>query len=511
MRRPILCLVPAWFALATGVLPVARAQEKLGLFAGDGDVGTVLHEGRTQFDPGQGMYTVSSSGANIWGTHDDFRYVWTKVSGDVALTATIQFVGSKGNAHRKAALMLRQSLDPGSAYVDVARHGNGLTSLQYRDTQGAETHEVEIASVGPQRVRTERRGSYAYVYAGDASGPLKFSGAAMRVDLSGEFYVGLAVSAHDKDATETATFADVKLDHLQPAATRPVLYSTLETVIVVSSDRRVRYTAPEHFEAPNWTRDGAALILNQDGGLRRWTLDDGVYPNDRTLPLQTASTPIATGAQRKCNNDHGLSPDGAQVAISDSSAPDGVSHVYLLPMAGGTPRLITQKGPSYWHGWSPDGKMLAFTGQRGGEFDIYTIPVEGGAETRLTTAPGLDDGPEYSPDGQWIYFNSERTGAMQIWRMHPDGSGQEQVLHSDRNDWFPHLSPDGKWMVFVSYAPGVKGHPANQDVELRLVSLSNNKQTTLAKLFGGQGTMNVPSWSPDSSKVAFVSYATVAQ
>lgn len=489
--------------------PGAAAQ--VGSFSSRGDVGTVLHPGSSRFDAAKGTYTVSGSGENMWSTHDEFQYVWTKVSGDVALSADIAFVGTKGNAHRKAALMIRQSLDTGSAYVDVARHGDGLTSLQYRDTAGAVTHEVETAAVAPQRVRIERRGDYAYVFVGDGKGKPAFSGAAMRVEMTGELYVGLAVCAHDKDAVETAVFSNVQMEHLTPAVAKPALYSTLETVIVGSTDRRVRHPEAVHFEAPNWTKDGAALIFNQDGGLRRWALDDGVHPTDRTRPVSTASSVIATGEQAKCNNDHGLSPDGAQLAVSDSSSTDGKSRVYVLPSAGGTPRLITQQGPSYWHGWSPDGSTLAFTGQRNGEFDIYTIPVGGGTETRLTTAPGLDDGPEYSPDGQWIYFNSERTGTMQIWRMHPDGSGQEQVLKEDSNDWFPHIAPDGKRMVFVAYKPGVKGHPPNQDVEIRMYSFADKKMIVLAKLFGGQGTMNVPSWSPDSTMVAFVSYALVAE
>ncbi len=501
----------AHLLLAVGLLlPCSRAYGQRGVFTGHGDVGKVLHPGAVRFDATAGSYTVSGSGENMWAAHDDFQYVWTKVSGDVALTADIAFVGTKGNAHRKAALMIRQSLDADSGYVDVARHGDGLTSLQYREATGAATHEVETASVAPQRVRIERRGEYAYVYTADGGGKLSFSGAAMRVDMSGDVYVGLAVCAHDKDVTETAVFSNVKLENLASSSAKPTLYSSLETAIVASSDRRVRHTEAVHFEAPNWTRDGAALIFNQEGGLRRWALDDGVHPNDRTVPLAAASTPISTGAQTMCNNDHGLSPDGTQLAISDSSV-EGKSRVYVLPVGGGTPRLVTPTAPSYWHGWSPDGTTLAFTGQRDGNFDIYTIPVGGGAETRLTTAPALDDGPEYSPDGRWIYFNSERTGVMQIWRMHPDGSGQEQVLHDASNDWFPHLSPDGKWMVFVAYKPEVKGHPPNQDVELRMMSLPDKKVTVLAKLFGGQGTMNVPSWAPDSSKIAFVSYALVPE
>jgi Tol biopolymer transport system component len=193
------------------------------------------------------------------------------------------------------------------------------------------------------------------------------------------------------------------------------------------------------------------------------------------------------------------------LAVSDSTEKKS-SQVYVLPIAGGTPKQITPNAPSYWHGWSPDGKTLAFVGQRNGDFDIYSISVDGGEEHRLTTVKGLDDGCEYSPDGQWIYFNSERSGHMQIWRMHADGSQQEQVITSETNDWFPHISPDGKWMAYLSFRPDVTGHPPDKDVTLNLRSLVDGKTKVLAKLFGGQGTINVPSWSPDSAKVAFVSY-----
>jgi Tol biopolymer transport system component len=165
--------------------------------------------------------------------------------------------------------------------------------------------------------------------------------------------------------------------------------------------------------------------------------------------------------------------------------------------------------PSYWHGWSPDGKTLAYCGERNGEYDIYTIPTEGGEEKRLTTSPGLDDGPDYSPDGQTIYFNSVRTGTMQIWRMKADGSDQQQVTSDQYNNWFPHPSPDGKWIVLLSYEKGVTGHPANKDVMLRMMPAGGGEIQVLAKLFGGQGTINVPSWSPDSRNVAFVSYRLV--
>jgi Tol biopolymer transport system component len=218
---------------------------------------------------------------------------------------------------------------------------------------------------------------------------------------------------------------------------------------------------------------------------------------------------IDTGFADRCNNDHGISPDGKMLAISDSSQDDHRSRVYILPITGGTPKRLTAKSPSYWHGWSPDGQALAFTGERDGNFDIYSVPVTGGEETRLTTAKGLDDGPDYSPDGNYIYFNSERTGTMQIWRMKPDGSAQEQITSDEFNNWFPHISPDGKWMVFLSFEKGVTGHPPNKDVMLRIMPLNDKKIKVLAKLFGGQGTINVPSWSTDSRRLAFVSYQLI--
>jgi TolB protein len=401
--------------------------------------------------------------------------------------------------------MIRQSLDADSAYAEVALSGEGLASLRFRGAKGAATHQIESNLAAPRRLRIEKRGDFIYVFlasaahsATNSNEPLRPTGASVKLPLQGSFYVGLGVSSHDNSVIAKAVFSNVDFTISAASTTPPVLYSTLETISIASNDRRVIYSSAGHFEAPNWSRDATYFVFNREGHILRLSADGGT------------PAPIDTGTAIHCNNDHGISPDSTQLAISDQSQPDQKSSVYLVPIGGGQPRRVTQNSPSYWHGWSPDGKTLAFVGQRNGEFDIYTIPVTGGEETRLTTAKGLDDGPEYSPDGKYIYFNSERTGHMQIWRMRADGAEQEQLTFDERNNWFPHISPDGKWMVFLSYESDVTGHPPNKDVELRLTEITagriDGKITILAKLFGGQGTINVPSWSPDSQQVAFVSY-----
>ena len=314
--------------------------------------------------------------------------------------------------------------------------------------------------------------------------------------------MGLYVCAHNNAAVERAVFGNVRLVRPAPASLVPYrdyLGSDLELLDTITGARTVIYHTADSLQAPNWTPDGKALVYNRNG---RMYLFDLATRQPRA---------IDTGAAVHCNNDHALSIDGRMLGISSSSPEDGnVSMVYTLPITGGAPTKITVRGPSYLHGWSPDGKYLAFTGGRGADYNIYRIPVDGGTEERLTTTKGLlDDGSEYTPDGGAIYYNSNRTGRMQVWRMRPDGSGQEQVTFDDFNNWFPHISPNGKSIVFISYDNAEVGpgeHPFYKHVYLRQMPVAGDeKPQVIAYLYGGQGTINVNSWSPDNETIAFVS------
>lgn len=496
--RPLSSTFITFLALSTMLHPSQAAE--LGLFEQQTDIGAVGKAGSAVFDPAAGSYVISGGGENMWFTNDAFHFVWKRVSGDFALQAAVEFLQPGGNAHRKACLLVRQGLEPDAAYVDVAVHGDGLTSLQFRERPGAMTHEIQANVTHPRRIGLERRGDTFFMTLPDAgNGPGAISGAFMRLKFSEPVYVGLGVCAHDNKVLESVRFSEVTLNSkIAARESRSVLHCALEIVPLGSKDRRVIYHTTRHIEAPNWSRDGKFLLFNSEGRMDRLPVAGG------------EPEPVDTGFARHCNNDHGLSPDGALLAISDQTRGGG-SRIYIVPASGGTPRQLTDLAPSYWHGWSPDGSTIAYCAERNGEFDVYTMPVSGGLERRLTTAKGLDDGPDYTPDGQFIYFNSERTGTMQIWRMKPDGTDQEQVTRDEYNNWFAHPSPDGKWIAFLSYEAGVTGHPANQPVRLRLMPIGGGPVQELARLFGGQGTMNVPSWAPDSKQLAFVSYELLAR
>jgi TolB protein len=504
-RRPFPFFFAAAVALVAGMAPAgpARAAEgsERGEFEGATEVGEVHAPGSEKFDAQKREYRITGAGQNMWAARDGFHYLWRKASGDLILTSAVRFAESKGNQHRKAGWVVRQNLEADGPYADAIVHADGLVSLQYRLVKGGTTLELRSPWKMPPRgtVRLERTGDLFTLWvAGDGTHYQPVG--SVSVPLGENVYAGLGVCAHEANAMATAVISQVGFENPGVIAEKDrVIASRLEVISVPAGERRVVYETREHIEAPNWSRDGKSLIYNSAGNLYTIAVRGG------TAKL------IDTGSAHKLNNDHGLSRDGKWVALSHQ--PADKSLVYVMPAKGGEPRLVTALGPSYWHGWSPDGKTLAYCANRNNEFDIYTIPASAensSAETRLTTAPGLDDGPDFSPDGKTIFFNSERTGLMSIFRMNADGSDQSlAVKGGEFADWFPHPSPDGKWLVFLSFDKSIKGHPPNKDVALRLMPLPGGEPKVLTRLFGGQGTINVPSWSPDSRQVAFVSYHPV--
>ena len=492
VRSLALLLVVSW-------LSCPLHAQQVGVFEGQQDVGTQVKSGLATYLPSTQQYVVEGAGSNIWADHDEFHFVYKKLAGDFILYARAEFVGRAGvEAHRKIGWMVRQRLAGNSPHVSAAVHGDGLTSLQYRKAAGTTTEETRALVTHANILQLERTGTTYTMRVAQYGQPFETVQVA-NVALGDSVYVGLFVSSHNADVTETAVFRDVRLSAPAPAGLVPYqqyLGSRLEVLEVATGNREVIYTAPNSLQAPNWRPDGKSLLYNSDRLLYNFDL------------ATRQPTVLPTGEVKNNNNDHVLSFNGTMLGISSGVDKLGGSIVYTLPATGGVPRQITPRGPSYLHSWSPDGKQLLFTGQRHNDFDIYRVPARGGKEVALTTAAGLDDGPEYTPDGRYIYFNSARTGTMQIWRMKADGTGQEAITTGEFNDWFPHISPDGKYLVFVSFLKDevpANDHPFYKHVYLRLMPTAGGPPRVIAYIYGGQGTMNTPSWSPDGKRLAFIS------
>jgi TolB protein len=499
-----------WSALLLCATLRLGADTAVGQFAQHSDIGSPAVTGSAAYDDSLQTYRLSAGGSNVWGAADQFQYASNKVKGDFIVRARVEFVGQGAELHRKLGWMVRSSLDSDSAYADACVHGDGLASLQFRRTKGATTEEIHLSVRGGDVIQFERRGN-TYTFSSAHYGEPFVSASLADVDLGEEVNVGLFLCAHSPQAKEEALFRDVRLIRPVKIGFHPYqdyIGTRLEVLNVFTGKLEMLQSSAEPFEAPNWMPDGRTLIYNVSGAgpnkgrLRTYTLATGVI------------TPLETGVAIHNNNDHVLSFDGKQLGVSNHTPEENNrSTVWILPATGGVPKRITANSPSYLHGWSPDGQWLVFTGGRkpaaGGpeNYDIYKIAAAGGQEIQLTNTPGLNDGPEFSPDGQYIYFNSTRSGLMQLWRMKPDGSQPEQITTDDYNNWFPHVSPDGKWIAFISFPKGEKpdDHPYYRHVYLRLLPIAGGVPRVIAYLYGGQGTINVPSWSPDSTRIAFVS------
>ncbi|HEY0744711.1 MAG TPA: hypothetical protein VGD40_24760 [Chryseosolibacter sp.] len=487
----------------------ASAQAPLGIFTNASDVGNPKLKGSSSYNKMDQSYQLKGAGYNIWFARDEFHYAYRKISGDFILTADFELVGKGTDPHRKTGWMIRPSTDEADMHVTGTVHGDGLTVMQWRTAKGQEMRDPEDEIFAPKKkystIRMERAGKVISMLAAHPGEPLQLIGTYTPENLPDEVLVGIFVGSHNAEVLEEARVWNVRIDKPVSDNYNPYrqgfIGSRLEILSLVDGKRKVIHEHTGRFEAPNWMPDGKKLLYNQDGFL--WT-----------IPIE-GGTPekFNTDFANRNNNDHGISFDGKMLAISHhrDGLPGGGSTVYVMPLKGGPLKQITEKTPSYWHGWSADGKEVYYVAQREGSpsYDIYKASVAGGPEAKLTNNVNSHaDGPEASPDGKYIYYNANPTGTMQIWRMKPDGTGQEQLTFDEYNNWFPHISPDGKWMVIISFPTTINpnDHPSYKRVMLRLMPLTQpGAPRVIAHLYGGQGTINVPSWSPDSKYLAFVS------
>lgn len=500
----IRAFAPALFVFTLPGLSCAVAQPSaLGFFDGQTDVGHNASRGDAGYNAATNTYTLTSNGANTWYHVDNFHFVWKKTSGDQTLTADIRFPSPaythEPNPHRKGILMFRQTLDAGAAYVALGAHGSGMTALQYRGARGANTEDIELNIDAPQAVRIEKRGDVFTLYLSMKGEPLHPVGAAVSLHLTEPFYVGLGALSHDTNTFDKVEFGQVVLEptaHLSNS--QPVVHSTLETIQTEDQFRRAMLirSVPALMQSANWAPGGKSIYILENGRL----LNVPYLTPEAGGPPRTLDIPGLVD----CSGNFGLSPDGQWLAVSCAETHGGPHAVYIVaPDGTGVARKITQGvAPSFFHAWSPDSRIIAFTRGRAGKADIFSIAAAGGTEKRLTHDT-LNDGPDFFPDGKLIYFDSARSGTTQIWRMQADGSAAEQITDDDNINSSPHVSPDGMSLAFLC-----QPHGSGDDIgpaALKIMAFGDGLIRTLAEFQGNRDSFSMYGWG-DNNHVAFISY-----
>ncbi|MBE3087045.1 MAG: TolB family protein [Bacteroidetes bacterium] len=505
MMKYLITFFTIWVSFNTAI----AQNTPVGTFQADSDIGNPKKAGSAVYNQSDQSYTLKGAGYNIWFERDEFHYMYNKIKGDFILTANFEFVGKGTELHRKTGWMVRESTDEKSPHISATLHGDGLTVLQWRGSTGAAMRDPqdEIFAVDSSYniIQLERAGKKIIMRAAHYGEPLEVIGSHEMENQPEEVLAGPFICSHNPDVIEEVKVWNVRIDKPVGDDYNPgrsgYLGCRMETINVFDGKRKVIFEKLGRFEAPNWMPDGKKLLFNMDGSLYKIPVEGG--------EIEKLNTDFA----KNNNNDHGISFNGKLLAISHQrpGLPGGGSTVYVLPITGGVPKLITENTPSYFHGWAPNNKEVVYVAMRNGKtvYNIYRNSINGGKEVALTDIKAGEhvDGCEYSPDGKYIYYNGNHTGTMQIWRMKPDGSGREQLTFDKYQNWFPHISPDGKWIVLISYPPEIdpNSHPSYKRVMLRLMPASGGEPKVIAYLYGGQGTINVPSWSPDSKQIAFVS------
>ncbi len=468
------------------------------------DIGAVTVAGSAS--ESEGIFTLKGT-LDIWGKSDGCHFAWQKLQGDGSIVARVLSVDLSG--HSKGGLAIRESLEAGSRHASmVDTPTDGAQFLVRNETDDVTTvQRTDLnKALMPYWLKLERKGETITGYESPDGKTWSQTGTTT-LKLPETVFIGLVASSHQKETLCTVPFDNIAITRagLSQSKNQSGQIAKVMTINIDGSDPRLVCTTNNGMQAPNWSPDGKWLICNGGNALWRIAADGSNKPEK-----------IPTGDVKGINNDHVLSFDGKTIYFSAGA------HIYAMPFAGGTPRRVSNEHPAntsfkyFLHGVSPDDKTLAYVGVQAvgddqwGRLDLYTIPTSGGPDRRLTDTEAPDDGPEYSSDGKWIYFNSELNakvpGHAQCYRMKSNGTGIEQLTHDDRVNWFPHISPDDKWVVFISFPPGTLKHPANKAVILRRMRPDGSEQADIIAFNGGQGTINVNSWSPDSKRFAFVTY-----